>query len=183
MAIALKSPARPFTYEDLDEMPDDGYRREIIGGSLVVTPSPTGGHQYVLGNLNSVLRASAPPDLLVIFAPFDWKTPDGGTVVPDIVVIRREDLDRNGPLPPAAIPLLVVEVLSPSNQAYDRAYKRQLYESLGVPAYWIVDPDAPSVLALRLVDGEYTVEAEAASGELVTDWPFPVRFEIAGLAE
>jgi Uma2 family endonuclease len=54
---------------------------------------------------------------------------------------------------------------------------RPLYEHLGVPAYWIVDPRRSSVLALRLTDGAYEIEAEVTSDEeFVTDWPFPVRF-------
>jgi Uma2 family endonuclease len=51
MVVEMAHPARAFTYEDLADMPDDGYRREIIGGSLIVTPAPTGGHQRVTGKL------------------------------------------------------------------------------------------------------------------------------------
>jgi hypothetical protein len=40
--------------------------------------------------------------------------------------------------------------------------KRDFYERLGVPAYWIVDPAGPSLLALRLVGGGYTVESESS---------------------
>jgi len=39
---------RPLTYEDLYAMPDDGLRREIIGGELIVNPAPGPGHQRVL---------------------------------------------------------------------------------------------------------------------------------------
>ena len=105
-------------------MPDDGYRREIIGGSLLVTPAPTGGHQRVLGKLLAVLQAAEPADAMAIVAPYDWKLPDGGSVEPDVLVIRRQDFDPAGPLPASAVPLLVVEVLSPSNPAQDRMLKR-----------------------------------------------------------
>ena len=44
MAVETAHCARPFTYEDLEGMPNDGYRREIIDGSFVVTPTPAGGH-------------------------------------------------------------------------------------------------------------------------------------------
>jgi len=42
---------RPLTYDDLKDTPDDGQRYEIIGGELLVTPSPTAGHQRVLFRL------------------------------------------------------------------------------------------------------------------------------------
>ena len=40
------------------------------------------------------------------------------------------------------IPLLVVEVLSPSTARYDRLVKRHRYQRAGTREYWIVDPDA-----------------------------------------
>jgi len=38
--------------------------------------------------------------------------------------------------------LLAVEVLSPSTARADRFTKRRLYQEVGIPTYWIVDPDA-----------------------------------------
>ena len=180
MAVEVRRPARAFTYEDLEGMDDDGYRREIIGGSLIVTPSPTGGHQRVTGSLYALLRAAETPETMAMVAPFDWKTPDRGSVQPDVLVIRREDFDPSTVLPASAVPLLVVEVLSPSNAAQDRAVKRDLYERLGVPAYWIVDPAVPSLMALRLTGGRYVVEGET-TGTFRTDWPFALEVPVADL--
>jgi len=94
-------------------------------------------------------------------APYDWKLLDGGNVQPDMMVIRREDFDPDGPFPVSAAPVLVVEVLSPSNPAQDQMLKRDLYPRLGVPACWIVDP----------------------SGTLHTDWPLPLDLTLTDLAE
>ncbi len=177
MTDQITGQAGPFHYEDLDGLPDDCYRREIIGGSLIVTPAPNGGHQLASARLTALLLAAQTPETLTLAAPFDWRHPDGGLVEPDLLVIRRTDFDRHGPLAPSATPLLVVEILSPSNPQMDIAVKRALYERLGVPAYWIVDPDRPSVVALRLSEGAYAIEAEAAgSDEFVVGFPFPVRF-------
>jgi hypothetical protein len=38
---------RPFTVEELDRMPDDGHRYELLDGSLVVSPRPGMLHQAV----------------------------------------------------------------------------------------------------------------------------------------
>lgn len=182
MVTAISRPARPFTYTDLEEMPDDGYRREIIGGSLVVSPAPAGGHQLALIALAVLLRAAQTPGTMALVAPYDWKLPSGDCVEPDLVVIRRPDFDADGPLGAGAVPLLVVEILSPSNADQDRLLKRALYESLGVPAYWLVDPRVPSTLALRLRGGHYQTEGEVAGDEvLVTDWPFPIQVVPADL--
>ena len=167
----------PFRYEDLEDAPDDGYRREIIDGSLIVTPAPNFGHQRASVLLGALLLAAEVPGTVVLAAPFDWRHPDGGVVEPDLLVIRRVDADVDGPLAPTATPMLLIEILSPSRPQYDLAVKRALYERLGVPAYWIVDPRRHSVLALRLTDGTYETEAEVTGDEeFVTDYPFPVRF-------
>lgn len=177
----MTHPARPFTYEDLEAMPDDGYRREIIGGSLVVTPAPGGGHQRVALNLALVLRAAEAEETMVMVAPYDWKLPDGGSVQPDLMVIARADFDPSGPLQATAVPMLVVEVLSPSNPAQDRMLKRDLYERLGVPAYWIVDPAGPSLTVLRLVNGRYEVEFEGTDSYRF-ERPFPADLRLPDLS-
>jgi Uma2 family endonuclease len=175
--MQLTRPFGPFRYEDLEDAPDDGYRREIIDGSLFVTPAPNYRHQRTSLNLSAILRSAETPDTVSVYAPFDWRHSNGGVVEPDLLVIRRADVDPDGPLGPSATPLLLVEILSPSHRQYDLAVKRELYERLGVPAYWIIDPKTPSVLALRLTNGVYEVESNVSGDEeFATDWPFPVRF-------
>jgi hypothetical protein len=49
---------RPFTVEDLDLLPDDGHRCELLDGSLVVSPRPGMPHQVAAGELFHVLRPS-----------------------------------------------------------------------------------------------------------------------------
>jgi Uma2 family endonuclease len=56
-------------------------------------------------------------------------------------------------------PTLVVEVLSSSTSARDRGIKQALYARYGVPYYWIVEPAAKSVHALRLGGDSYETVA------------------------
>ncbi|HZQ87285.1 MAG TPA: Uma2 family endonuclease, partial [Acidimicrobiales bacterium] len=71
---------------------------------------------------------------------------------PDVLVARRADVtERNLPAPP----VVAVEVLSPSTRRIDAGTKRLAFEAAGVPHFWMVDPDGPSILALELVDGVY----------------------------
>lgn len=172
----LPAPARAFTYHDLADLPADGYKREIIGGALIVTPAPNWRHQRVSANLTHLLLQAETPKTMVLASPLDWFHDDGGVVQPDLVVLRRSQIEGQRRLEQPTTPLLVVEILSPSNRAYDLTLKRDLYQRLGVPAYWIVDPVGPSVVVLRLDDGRYRTEAEVGAGEeLVTDRPFPIR--------
>lgn len=179
----MTSPDRPFTFEDLEGMPDDGYRREIIGGSLIVSPSPRLTHQRVVGRLFTIVSAAEPPGLEALVAPFDWRPEGGDVFVPDLLVMRVDDVDASDRLRRGENPILAVEVLSPSNRVYDLITKRAVYEAAGLAHYWIIDPTEATLLALRLDErGRYAVAGEAAGDEAVTlDDPFPVRFTVAGL--
>jgi Uma2 family endonuclease len=155
-------PSVALTRDDLDRMPDDGHRYELVDGSLLVTPSPTWGHQDVVGNLYVQLRQLCPPELYVMLAPFDVVLADDTVMIPDLLVARRDAFtkrDLPGP------PLLTVEILSPSTHRIDLMLKFSRLEAAGCEAYWVVDPDTPSLIAWELQDGAYTQVAKVAGDE------------------
>jgi len=81
-------------------------------------------------------------------------------VQPDLLFIshqRAAVAKRQGT---AAVPELVIEILSESNRKTDETVKRKLYEWAGVAEYWIVDPVLETVKVHRLADGIYTRVAE-----------------------
>jgi Uma2 family endonuclease len=174
-----------FTWAGLQTRPDDRFRWELVDGQLFVTPSPAGRHQYAVAQLHLVLHAACPDDFLVTLAPYDWVVSQGTVFVPDLMVVRRDEFDPDGPF--AGTPLVVVEVRSPSTAATDRTLKRQQYEQHGVAAYWLVDPGGPgggsagetvrvpSLTVLRLRDGVYVEEASVSGDDAHdADFPFPV---------
>jgi Uma2 family endonuclease len=48
----------------------------------------------------------------------------------------------------APVPILIVEILSPSTRRRDREQKRELYADAGVAEYWLVDPETRSIRAV-----------------------------------
>ncbi len=163
---------RALTRRDLEAMPDDGHRYELIGGTLVGTPAPSRRHQRMSLRLAIVLDAACPTDLEVLTAPFDVALADDSILQPDLVVARRSDFTERD-LPVA--PLLAVEVLSPSTRRIDLMLKRSRYEAAGCPSYWVVDPDEPSLTAWELRDGEYVEVARVLGDEqFTTTAPYPV---------
>ncbi|SEE63320.1 Endonuclease, Uma2 family (restriction endonuclease fold) [Jiangella alba] len=169
----------PITRAELDAMPDDGRRHELLDGMLLVTPAPTGMHQVAVIRLARLLGDSCPPGLEAIVAPFDVALAKDTVLQPDVLVAPWEDVikrELSGP------PLLAVEVLSPSTRRYDLLLKRSRYEAAGTPSYWVVDPDEPSVIAWELRDGAYA-DAGRASGDdaLELTRPYPVRVVPAAL--
>lgn len=172
-SVTLQLPwGTALTYEDLKHIPEDGHRYELLDGTLLVTPAPNHAHQTCVLNLAVLLRAAAPPDVEVIIAPFDWVVGARTSFEPDVLVARRVDVGAgNLPHPP----VLAVEVLSPSTRRIDLVLKRDAYAAAGVPSYWIVDPEDPSVIALRLDAGVYVEEGSVSGDEsFIASSPFAV---------
>jgi Uma2 family endonuclease len=49
----------------------------------------------------------------------------------------------------SGLPAIVVEALSPSTRRIDLVRKRGDYEALGIPEFWIIDPDTEVILIAR----------------------------------
>lgn len=142
-----------FTADDLDSLPDDGNRYELVDGELFVTPSPSVRHQGVSGELFHLLRLALPAGMRVLSAPMDVRFGPKRQLQPDLLVVRDEGLDA---VRIESVPVLVVEILSRGTRSRDQVTKRRVYEQAGVPSYWIVDPRVPVLTALELSDGSYT---------------------------
>lgn len=144
MVVAMSTPpmrsgGRPFTRADLEHMPDDGRRYELIDGVLIVSPTPGRVHQRAVGRLYRLLDDACPAEFEVLFAPFAVGLAEDTEMQPDVVVALRDQLtDKDLPGPPA----LAVEVLSPSTRLSDLNAKRHRHERAGTPSFWVVDPIA-----------------------------------------
>lgn len=164
----------PFSVADLEGMPDDGRRYELIDGQLLVSPAPGLRHQAMALALYRLLDDACPDDLFVLAAPFAVRTDLSNELQPDVLVARRAELTENN-LP--AAPVLAVEVLSPSGRLIDLSLKRAAYERMGTPSYWVLNPEVPDLLVLELdPSGTYQQVARVTGAEAFSATePFEVR--------
>jgi Uma2 family endonuclease len=129
------------TVEDLERFPDDGLRREIIGGTLYVAAAPERPHQRVSKRLflqfHNAVEVTGWGE--VYYAPVDVRFSPIDQVQPDLLVLRRDrhDIYQGGTI--FGPPDVVVEILSPSTRLYDLNQKRRLYAGQRVPEFWIAD--------------------------------------------
>ncbi|MDQ6522072.1 Uma2 family endonuclease [Nocardioides sp. LHD-245] len=162
----------PFTVEERDAIPENGYRHELLDGVLLMTPTPRPRHQSVVGELLVRLKAAVPRELQVYVAPFDVRIGERTAIEPDVVVVRRSDVTSKGIV---VAPLLAVEVHSPSTKAYDLGPKKELLAAAGCPSYWTIDPRQPELVVWTLRDGAYAETARVAAQESWTaSEPFAV---------
>lgn len=165
--------------DDLDALPDDGLRHELIDGAFVMTPSPGFQHQLMVTALAAQLRdACSGTELVALVGPFDVVL-GGNVLVPDILVAERAAFTTRDLRTP---PLLIVEVRSPSTQWLDEGRKRSLYEEAGVASYWLVDPVEPAITVLELTAGHY-IEVGTVHGHqsLRVNAPVPITLNPAAL--
>ena len=143
-----------WTYKDYLRLPDDGRRYEVLRGDLYVTPAPAYDHQFSVSRLTYHLtHFSLERDLgIVLGTPFDIRLPRGigAPVQPDLIFFRKGNEPQTGDKNFQGVPDLVIEVLSPGTRRVDERTKMSIYREAGIPEYWLVDPQARSIVIYRL---------------------------------
>ena len=169
---------RHWTVEDLQDLPSDGNRYEVIDGELFVTPAPTYRHQAAIVEMVARLREYLLHQRVafVLAAPVDVEFSSARLVQPDLIVIPAVGGKRPENFAEAGRLLLAIEVVSPSSARADRVDKREVYRAEGVAEYWVIDLDArvversiPSDPRIEILDEQITWKCEGATDPFVMD--------------
>ncbi|MBC8131522.1 MAG: Uma2 family endonuclease [Deltaproteobacteria bacterium] len=175
MVASPLAAAYRLTYADWLGFPDDGRSYELIQGELIVTPSPSIGHQRVSREIEfrllQHLRASGTGE--VLDAPVGVRLSETDVLEPDLLVVLRQNAHRIGEQVVEGAPDLVVEILSPGSAVRDLGVKRRTYEGAGVAEYWIVDPVNRSIDVLALQSGSYVRHGLFGVADLLTSRVLP----------
>jgi Uma2 family endonuclease len=179
MGAVSTLPLRPdgWTVADLDLLPDDGLRYELVDGALLVTPPPLNDHNLWANELSHLVHGVLSRDWAVLapgaveFDVRNWRSPD-------LLVIRRDSVHRRYARPEEA--LLAVEVMSPSSISTDRLVKPAQFAAAGIPHYWRIEPAEP-VLITHVLEGDVYRESGRFVDEVVVHEPISLRFRLAQL--
>lgn len=165
----------PYTWSDyvaLEE--DDG--RELLEGHLVEIEVPTWTHERIVAAL------------IALLSQWCWEH-DAGEVVGSGYRVRIDD--QRGTMPDVQFyrqgnaprgqerglehgrPDLAVEVISPTSRSKDSVRKLHDYAAIGVPEFWLVDPEACTVERLVLRDGVYSIVQACEGNETLRPDSFP----------
>jgi Uma2 family endonuclease len=145
----MATKTRSWTRSDLERLPDDGNRYEVLDGVLLVTPQAAYDHQEVATIIAARLFAYCEArGIGRVVAP--GAVPHGKSELqPDVQVIPGPRSSRRAKWTALPKPILVVEVLSDSTRGRDLVLKREAYLRWGIPEYWIVDPEEREITIVR----------------------------------
>jgi Uma2 family endonuclease len=146
---------RIYTSDDLYAMGSDA-PFELIQGELVRVSPSSYKSNLVLGNIYDEIKLFVRTHRLgyvsVAEAGYLLEADPDSVVAPDIGFISRErmldPIPERGFLPMR--PDLAVEVISPSDERGDIARKQALYDRIGVPLVWWIDPIKETATIHRL---------------------------------
>ena len=130
---------------------------ELVNGRIVAMSPAATNHNRISGNIFLIFGNYLRGKPCVPFGDGEKVFLTGmDHYVPDFMVVC--DRDKIKPDGVHGAPDLVVEILSPSTGLRDKGRKKNIYESCGVPEYWIVSPEARSIDVYRLEDGRYELD-------------------------
>jgi Uma2 family endonuclease len=167
-----------------EQLPDDGYRYEVIDGVLYMSTAPSAFHQWIIRQIFLTLYEQIDSQKIgtTLWSPIGVFMPGCDPVQPDLFVVRSEAIAIVRDRRVFGVPSLIVEVLSPSNPEQDLEVKRDAYARAGVPEYWVVRPAERDVVLFSSPDhgaGIYSqVDQLAPEAELISP-TLPVRSAIA----
>ena len=179
MAVQTK----PVTAEELANLPNDGYRYELIEGELKQMPPAGEEHGYIAAEIAAELRNYVKAKGLgrVYAAETGFKLSSSPDTVraPDVAFVSQARLDA---LPPdkgyrADVPELVIEVISPHDPYTEVSAKVAQWLEAGCRRVVVVNPRTQEVLVhtSRVDVKVLTVDDVLEGGEVVLGWALEVR--------
>ena len=131
-------------------------RSEYIDGEMVAMTGGTSRHSLISMNVGGELRQQLKQRSCRVYSG-DLRVRIPGTgdyVYPDLTIVCGEPLFEDGHHDILLNPTLIVEVLSPSTESYDRSRKFEGYRTLGsLKEYVLVAQDKPRVEHYLRQDG------------------------------
>ncbi|MCX2730908.1 Uma2 family endonuclease [Saccharopolyspora sp. NFXS83] len=184
----------PFTVADWHALPprEDGSRLELIEGYWLVTPAPSGQHQFaekrVVNLLDSAIESAPRAERQELTAlngiGVEVNTRNRTAIIPDFAVLNVPPIGNT--FKPADV-LLVGEIWSPGNSFIEQRGKFDGCERERIPFFWSIAQDEVGpveLVAYRLVGRRYEQEDHVKLGDgrlTITASPVPVEVDIAHL--
>lgn len=165
----------------------EGNFRLLSNGEVIELPPEDEENIRVATELLFVLGQFVTPRTLIRTASTELQVRPVGdgrmNREPDLVVLRPEHIELMKPIKKSAVllgmpaPAFIAEIVSPGsknsdNYRRDYEWKRQQYQDLEIPEYWIIDRHRQQVTVLILQKGIY-IERAYQQTEIILSKAFP----------
>jgi len=149
------------------------FRHEYYDGQMYAVSGGSYRHFQIIGNITAELHARLKQRPCAVGSS-DLRlrvSPDGLYTYPDVVVICGDPQFADDQHDTLLNPALIVEVLSPSTEAYDRGFKFAQYRTLeSLEEYALVSQTEPRVEVFRRQAAAHWLLSEAIGLEAVCDF-------------
>ena len=151
MTIELK---KTYTADEFMDLPDDGYRYELVEGELLQMSQPGDEHgtiaTFLTIEIGMFLRQNNPGK---VYSATGFKIAERTVRAPDVAFVKAS---RVQPVTRKAVPVapdLAIEVVSPNDEKANIKDKLIEYQEAGVRLIWWIYPESKVVLVYHLADG------------------------------
>jgi len=176
-AMSDLTPAGGWTVDDLEALPEDGVRRELLDGVLLVSPSPTDIHQIIAGRLMVALEETCPAEFQVTQG-VEIRINAVRSFIPDVLVATDEAARRRFRSYAPHEVVLAIEIVSPSSLSMDRFTKPALYAAAGIPHFWRIETTDGIVVHTHTIDPENGVYRRTGTFETLIEVAEPWEISI-----
>jgi Uma2 family endonuclease len=183
---AMRKP-RTFTFDEYLLIERDApYKSEYLDGMIYAMSGGTGNHSFIAVNastiLSNLLRGKGcrvgNSDLMVATVDQSF------SAYPDVTVVCGSPIYANAGEDVLVNPLVIVEVLSPSTESYDRGEKFEQYKQIdSLIDYLLISQDSP-IIELWHKDGGKWTRSTMSGLESQMDIPsLGIRLPLSGVYE
>lgn len=164
------APEHQMTIEEFLAFTDgrpDGEKWELIEGMPIMSPSPTDVHQLIVGNIIIVLGGIALQRNAswLVMPGTGTRVPISERSLPQPDVFVKEMLPSGSPVSDEA--LVIFEVLSRSNRAADRAWRRRVYASVPNCRHYVTVSTKSAEVVAHDKDTGWTERSVAGLGQSI----------------
>ena len=169
--MTIRTPLQPITTELYRQLPEGPPYYQLIEGNLILSPSANFFHQKIVGRLYHYIEAylEEHPVGEAVIAPSDVFLDEINVFQPDLYFVKNENRQVLAYEGVKGAPDLVVEVLSPSTEAYDRGDKFDGYRGIeSFEEYVLISQkDASAQTFFRQADGTWVLTPYSGKQEIV----------------
>jgi Uma2 family endonuclease len=176
MAVMTLLKRIPMSREAYDNLPPGPPFFDYVDGEAVEVNRPSVRHQRINNRLTHLLDEHVERNRLgVVAQEISLELPDGAIFGPDITYISRQNREcqvrERGDV--YGVPDLLIEILSPTTEQYDRREKMTRYHRAGVQWLWFVKQDSLQVDEFMRSEDGYTLMLTCLESETFLPLLFP----------